>query len=252
MSRLRPSLRPRTASTADSQRDQATSGGAGDASGTIADEGGELAARDARFRDADSQFAGLRTAYDAQKRRNGEVAQSWRRGVAAQVTPAIADPGATVRRCRRLPVGCGQCRRRRRRPVALWIRPRILPTSRASAPPTSNGSTGRVSAPSEVACLADDDLVHDARSHGELQVTQVDLPEIRTDARRLADESGSVGQDLGRSATGCDFEPIDGTVRSSSVFHTVGSAPIARWLAPRPSTGGILSLCRNAQPDYQS
>ena len=59
-----------------------------------------------------------------------------------------------------------------------------------------------------LACLTDDDL-RMTLEITELQATQVELSEVRADARRLAEESGSVGQ-IWDGQTPDDFEPIDG------------------------------------------
>lgn len=216
--------------------------------------GGELAALEARFRDADSQLAGLRTAYDAQSAETAKLRNLYDAGVAAQVrTPAIAD---LERRLSALPPAKLAAANAA---VAAGVLPRFVDTPQDLADIKGIGTTyeqrlyrAGIGAFWEVACLADDDL-RTTLEVTELQATQVDLPEIRTDARRLADESGSVGQ-IWDGQPPDDFEPIDGIGKVfEQRLYTAGIRTYRALAGTSPEQlAAIVKAQKPLQPDYQS
>ena len=216
--------------------------------------GGELAALETRFRDADSQLAGLRTAYDAQSAETAKLRNLYDAGVAAQVrTPAIAD---LERRLSALPPAKLAAANAA---VAAGVLPRFVDTPQDLADIKGIGTTyeqrlyrAGIGAFWEVACLADDDL-RTTLEVTELQATQVDLPEIRTDARRLADESGSVGQ-IWDGQPPDDFEPIDGIGKVfEQRLYTAGIRTYRALAGTSPEQlAAIVKAQKPLQPDYQS
>ena len=216
--------------------------------------GGELAALETRFRDADSQLAGLRTAYDAQSAETAKLRNLYDAGVAAQVrTPAIAD---LERRLSALPPAKLAAANAA---VAAGVLPRFVDTPQDLADIKGIGTTyeqrlyrAGIGAFWEVACLADDDL-RTTLEVTELQATQVDLPEIRTDARRLAEESGSVGQ-IWDGQPPDDFEPIDGIGKVfEQRLYTAGIRTYRALAGTSPEQlAAIVKAQKPLQPDYQS
>ncbi|MCB0066892.1 MAG: RDD family protein [Caldilineaceae bacterium] len=216
--------------------------------------GGELAALETRFRDADSQLAGLRTAYDAQSAETAKLRNLYDAGVAAQVrTPAIAD---LERRLSALPPAKLAAANAA---VAAGVLPRFVDTPQDLADIKGIGTTyeqrlyrAGIGAFWEVACLADDDL-RTTLEVTELQATQIDLPEIRTDARRLADESGSVGQ-IWDGQPPDDFEPIDGIGKVfEQRLYTAGIRTYRALAGTSPEQlAAIVKAQKPLQPDYQS
>ncbi|HRW47420.1 MAG TPA: RDD family protein [Caldilinea sp.] len=216
--------------------------------------GGELAALETRFRDADSQLAGLRTAYDAQSAETAKLRNLYDAGVAAQVrTPAIAD---LERRLSALPPAKLAAANAA---VAAGVLPRFVDTPQDLADIKGIGTTyeqrlyrAGIGAFWEVACLADDDL-RTTLEVTELQATQIDLPEIRTDARRLAEESGSVGQ-IWDGQPPDDFEPIDGIGKVfEQRLYTAGIRTYRALAGTSPEQlAAIVKAQKPLQPDYQS
>ena len=104
----------------------------------------------------------------------------------------------------------------------------------------------------EVASLADDDL-RTTLEITELQATQIDLPEIRADARRLAEESASVGQ-IWDGRPPDDFEPIDGIGKVfEQRLYTAGIRTYRALAEASPEElATIVRAQKPLQPDYQS
>jgi predicted flap endonuclease-1-like 5' DNA nuclease len=86
-----------------------------------------------------------------------------------------------------------------------------------------------------------------------LQATQVDPSEIRADARRLAEESGSIGQ-IWEGQPPDDFEPIEGI---GKVFEQrLYAAGIRTYRALADASpeqlAAIVKAQKPLQPDYRS
>jgi predicted flap endonuclease-1-like 5' DNA nuclease/uncharacterized RDD family membrane protein YckC len=102
----------------------------------------------------------------------------------------------------------------------------------------------------EVATL-DDNALRDILALTELQQTQVDLTALRADARRLANERGTVGV-LWQGQPPDDFEPIEGI---GPVFeqrlYDAGIRTYAALSAATPDQlAQIVNAAKPAQPDY--
>ncbi len=215
---------------------------------------GELATLETRFRDADGQLAGLRSAYDAQSAETAKLRTLYDTAVAAQVrTPAIAD---LERRLSALPPAKLAAANAA---VAAGVLPRFVDTPQDLADVKGIGTIyeqrlyrAGIGAFWEVACLTDDEL-RVTLEITELQATQVELPEIRADARRLAEESATVGQ-IWDGQTPDDFEPIDGI---GKVFEQrLYAAGIRTYRALAEASpeqlAAIVKAQKPLQPDYQS
>ncbi len=216
--------------------------------------GQELAALETRFREADSQLASLRSAYDAQGAETAKLRSAFDATNSVRTrSPAIA---ALERRLAVLPPA--------KLPaidaaVAAGIMPRFVDTPQDLADIKGIGPTyeqrlyrAGIGAFWEVACLAADDL-HAMLEITELQATQVDLPEIRADARRLAEESDSVGQ-IWDGQPPDDFEPIDGIGKVfEQRLYAAGIRTYRALAGASPEQlAEIVKAQKPLQPDYLS
>jgi predicted flap endonuclease-1-like 5' DNA nuclease len=100
--------------------------------------------------------------------------------------------------------------------------------------------------------LADDDLKTILKLN-ELQLLHIDLEAIRADARRLAEETGTVGQ-IWEGKAPDDFEPLEGI---GKVFEQrLYDAGITTYAALAAATleqlADIVQAKPPAQPDYES
>lgn len=216
--------------------------------------GQELLTLETRFREADSQLASLRFAYDVQGAETAKLRSAFDTTNSIRTrSPAIA---ALERRLAVLPPA--------KLPavdaaVAAGIMPRFVDTPQDLADIKGIGPTyeqrlyrAGIGAFWEVACLAADDL-HAMLEITELQATQVDLPEIRTDARRLAEESDSVGQ-IWDGQPPDDFEPIDGIGKVfEQRLYAAGIRTYRALAGASPEQlAEIVKAQKPLQPDYLS
>ena len=215
---------------------------------------GELATLETRFRDADGQLAGLRSAYDVQSAETAKLRTLYDAAVAAQVrTPAVAD---LERRLSALPPAKQAAANAA---VAAGVLPRFVDAPQDLADIKGIGTIyeqrlyrAGIGAFWEVACLTDDDL-RTTLEVTELQATQVELPEIRADARRLAEESASVGQ-IWDGQPPDDFEPIEGIGKVfEQRLYTAGIRTYKALAEASPEQlAAIVKAQKPLQPDYQS
>jgi len=104
----------------------------------------------------------------------------------------------------------------------------------------------------ELAALSDDDLKKMLQLN-ELQLMQVDLEAMRADARRLAEETGTVGQ-LWEGTAPDDFEPLEGIGKVfEQRLYDAGIFTYAALAAATPEQlTEIIQARPPAQPDYAS
>ena len=216
--------------------------------------GQELVTLETRFRETDSQLASLRSAYDAQGAETAKLRSAYDAANSVRTrSPAIA---ALERRLAALPPAKLSAIDAA---VAAGIMPRFVDTPQDLADIKGIGSTyeqrlyrAGIGAFWEVACLAADDL-RALLEIGELQATQVDLSEIRADARRLAEESDSVGQ-IWDGQPPDDFEPIDGIGKVfEQRLYTAGIRTYRALADASPEQlAAIVKAQKPLQPDYLS
>jgi predicted flap endonuclease-1-like 5' DNA nuclease len=104
----------------------------------------------------------------------------------------------------------------------------------------------------ELSALADDDLKAILKLN-ELQLLHIDLEAIRADARRLAEETGTVGQ-LWEGEAPDDFEPLEGIGKVfEQRLYDAGITTYAALAATSPEQlDAIIQAKPPAQPDYES
>jgi len=216
--------------------------------------GQELVTLETRFRETDSQLASLRSAYDAQGEETAKLRSAYDAANSVRTrSPAIA---ALERRLAALPPAKLSAIDAA---VAAGVMPRFVDTPQDLADIKGIGPTyeqrlyrAGIGAFWEVACLAADDL-RALLEIAELQATQVDLSEIRADARRLAEESDSVGQ-IWDGQPPDDFEPIDGIGKVfEQRLYTAGIRTYRALADASPEQlAAIVKAQKPLQPDYLS
>ncbi|MCB0022733.1 MAG: hypothetical protein KDD91_06835, partial [Caldilinea sp.] len=104
----------------------------------------------------------------------------------------------------------------------------------------------------ELAVCSDDDLKNILEIN-ELQMLSIDLDAIRADARRLAEETGTVGM-LWDGEAPDDFEPINGIGKTfEQRLYDGGIRTYKALAAATPEQlAGIVKAKKPSQPDYQS
>ncbi len=222
--------------------------------GQLQAKSGDLSALESSFRKADGELASLRTAYEAQSAETTKLRAAYEAAVLAQVrNPAIADLERTLSALSPAKLAAANAA------IAAGVLPRFVDTPQDLADIQGIGTIyeqrlyrAGIGAFWEVACLADDDLRTTLEITG-LQATQVDPSEIRADARRLAEESGTIGQ-IWEGQPPDDFEPIEGI---GKVFEQrLYAAGIRTYRALADASpeqlAAIVKAQKPLQPDYRS